>query len=382
MLLSPDAGAVHGAAPAEQFERSATALLAPADAHLTTALTGLAPAEREPVRAGAMAALHETVLRKVSRVLVLELNAARVTGSLAAADSAGRWAEFVDRTCEPGYWDTLTPRYPTLLPRLRTLISNRVAAAIELAHRFTADRDALGVGELTATEFGAGDSHRGGRTVVLLHGTTGSVAYKPRSVAVDRALANLLAAVVPAEDHPIRVPAVHVRDGYGWAEHVAHQHCTTDDELITFYRNLGRWLAVMRLLGGTDLHQENLIAAGPVPVVVDCETLFTPRQPVPPSGYGAATDAAHAMVVGSVLGTGLLPGRGLALNWRGIDTSAIGSLPGQQPAPDVPMIMAAGTDTAHIGFGKGRSSAVPARSCRCCASRNSPVTTTSSPTPA
>jgi hypothetical protein len=73
---------------------------------------------------------------------------------------------------------------------------------------------------------------------------------------------------------------------------------------------------------------------------------------VPPSGYGEAADAAHAMVAGSVLGAGLLPGRGLVLNWRGIDTSAIGSLPGQQPAPDVPVIVAAGTDTAHIRFGK------------------------------
>lgn len=352
MLLSHDTGAVHRAAPAEQFERSATALLAAADTHLTTALTGLAPAERDAIRAGAMTALHETVLRKISRVLVLELNAARLTGSLTAADSAGRWAEFVDRTCEPGYWDSLAPRYPTLLPRLRTVIANRVAATIELAHRFDKDRDELDTGELTGTEFGAGDSHRGGRTVVLLHGTTGSVVYKPRSVAVDRALADFLAAVVPGEDHPIRVPAVRVKAGYGWAEHVAHRHCATDAELTAFYRNLGHWLGVMRLLGGTDLHQENLIAAGPVPVVVDCETLFTPRQPVPPSGYGAATDAAHAMVAGSVLGTGLLPGRGLVLNWRGIDTSAIGSLPGQQPAPDVPVIVDAGTDRAHIGFAK------------------------------
>ena len=47
------------------------------------------------------------MLRKVSRVLVLELNAARITGALTAADSTGRWTEFVDRTCQPDYWDTL-----------------------------------------------------------------------------------------------------------------------------------------------------------------------------------------------------------------------------------------------------------------------------------
>lgn len=355
MLLTDETGAVQEAAPAtdEQFERSATAFLAPAAAELTSALvrTGLAAAEQAAIRTGAMAALHDTVLRKISRVLVLELNAARITGSLTAADSAGRWAEFVDRTCVPGYWASLR-RYPPLLGRLHTVVANRVAAAVELATRFARDRELLDIGELTSAEFGAGDSHRGGRAVVLLRGTRKSTVYKPRSVAVDRALANLLAAVVPDEDDPIRVPSVHIRPGYGWAEHVTHRYCATDAELQAFYRNLGRWLAVMRLVGGTDLHQENLIAAGPVPIVVDCETLFTPRQPAPPSGYGEATDAAHAMVASSVLGTGLLPGRGLVLGWRGIDTSAIGSLPGQQPTPDVPVIVGGGTDTARVGFAK------------------------------
>ncbi len=354
LASEPVSPAAPGVEDAEQFERSATAFLAPADADLAAALagTGLAAAEQAALHTGAMTALHETVLRKVSRVLVLELNAARLTGTLTATDSAGRWAEFVARTCEPGYWESLGTHYPTLLPRLRTVVANRVAAAVELAHRFAADRGELDIGELTGAAFGAGDSHRGGRSVVLLTGTTGAVVYKPRSVAVDQALADLLAAVVPDADDPIRVPSVLVRPGYGWAERVVHRYCVTDDELARFYRNLGRWLAVMRLVGGTDLHQENLIAVGPVPVVVDCETLFTPRQPAPPSGYGEATDAALAMVAGSVLGTGLLPGRGLVLAWRGIDTSAIGALPGQQPAPEVPVIMAAGTDTAHIGFAR------------------------------
>jgi lantibiotic modifying enzyme len=108
----------------------------------------------------------------------------------------------------------------------------------------------------------------------------------------------------------------------------------------------------MRLIGGSDLHQENLIAAGPVPVVVDCETLFTPHQDKPLSGYGAAMDQALELISGSVLGTGLLPGRGVALGWRGVDASAIGSLPGQQPVPDVPAIVAAGTDLARVGLVK------------------------------
>ncbi|HEX8865278.1 MAG TPA: type 2 lanthipeptide synthetase LanM family protein, partial [Lentzea sp.] len=93
----------------------------------------------------------------------------------------------------------------------------------------------------------------------------------------------------------------------------------------------------------------NLIAAGPVPVVVDCETLFTPVYELGrPSGHGLAVDRAVSLVGGTVLRTGLLPGRGLALGWRGVDSSAIGSLPGQQPSAPVPMVVDGGTDLARV----------------------------------
>ena len=51
----------------------------------------------------------------------------------------------------------------------------------------------------------------------------------------------------------------------------------------------------------------------------------------------------------TVLRTGLLPGRGIVLGWRGVDISAVGALPGQQPVADQPVIVDAGSDRARIG---------------------------------
>ncbi|GAA2204950.1 type 2 lanthipeptide synthetase LanM family protein [Nonomuraea monospora] len=332
-------------------------LLEPALAGLAAQLGrigGLSEAEREIVRAAAETSALETVRLKTNRVLLLELNAARITGRLTGRDPRARWREWEERASKRAYWESLAEHYPTLLPRLERVIAGRCAAALTLATRFAADRPALApltstaTGELIALSFGAGDSHRGGQTVAMLACTSGVLVYKPRSVAVDIALARLLASVLKDEPARITVPDVVSRDGYGWARHVQHRHCDGERELRVFYRNLGHWLAVMRLLGGSDLHAENLVAAGPVPTVVDCETLFTPRSPFEPTGYGLALDRAALLVGGSVLGTGLLPGRGLALGWRGVDTSAIGSLPGQQPAPKVPVIVDAGTDAARI----------------------------------
>jgi type 2 lantibiotic biosynthesis protein LanM len=105
----------------------------------------------------------------------------------------------------------------------------------------------------------------------------------------------------------------------------------------------------MRLLSGSDLHAENVIAEGGTPVVVDCETLFTPKIPPSPSGYGAAVDEAGELIARTVFSIGVLPGRGMGLGWRGVDVSGVGMLPGQQPMQRQLGIIGAGTDEAHVG---------------------------------
>ncbi|NUR62108.1 MAG: type 2 lantipeptide synthetase LanM [Catenulispora sp.] len=346
---------------AADFEPALDRLIEPALSGLADGLaaeSGLGVYEQRAVLDGAREALTAALLRKVNRLLLLELNAARVTGRLTAADSAGRWAEWLAGTRRPGFWASLDGDYPALARRLRAVIDNRCAAALALARAFAADRAVLaglpgvGPGDLVEVEFGAGDSHHGGRTVALLRTASGRVVFKPRSVAVDQRLGDLLEVVLAGRSQAdrIRVPEVVACDGYGWAEHVGHRYCADDAELSAFYRNIGHWLAVMRLVGGSDLHAENVIAAGPVPVVVDCETLFTPHAKAVPSGRGLANDRAAERVADSVLRTGLLPGRGQALGWRGVDSSAVGALPGQQPAISMPVIIGAGTDEARLGY--------------------------------
>jgi type 2 lantibiotic biosynthesis protein LanM len=353
------------AGEALEFRRSLTCLAAPALEQLAAGLRlvpGLGDAERLALRNGAASALYEAVHAKVSRVLLLELNAARVADQLSADSTAGRWAEFVEASAGPQFWESLAQHYPTLLPRVHALADHRCLAALALAQRLAADRAMLGSmagavqGELAEVTFGAGDSHRGGHSVAVLGFADGRVVYKPRSVQVDAILAGLLDAVLTdiSPQARIRVPDVVPRGEYGWARHVTHQYCADAEQLRCFYRGIGHWLAVMRLLGGSDLHAENVIACGPVPVVVDCETLFTPQLPAKPSGFGLAFDQGSAMVGVTVLRTGLLPNRGMALGWRGVDSSAAGALPGQQPPAQAPVITEAGSDRARIGFAPGQ----------------------------
>ncbi|HEX6832442.1 MAG TPA: type 2 lanthipeptide synthetase LanM family protein [Rudaea sp.] len=344
----------------DNFTPSLGCLLTPALERLATRLSGiatLAARERDAVLAQTRESLYSFLHGKLARVLLLELNAARVTGRLARPDSAQRWAEFLELSSQKQFWEDLSAHYPPLLPRIETIIRNRCAASFDLAQRWAADRarlDALcgaPAGELVELRFGAGDSHRGGLTVAVVRCEGGSLVYKPRSMAIDRVLQDFIAHLESAHGSPlsIRIPKVLDCGEYGWSEFVAHRYADGEDELRTFYRGIGNLIAVMHLLGASDLHAENLIACGPTPVVVDCETLFTPRIPMPKSGLGEALDRASALIAGTVLNIGLLPGRGQALGWRGVDNSGIGGLAGEQPMFAQPAILKAGTDEAYLG---------------------------------
>jgi type 2 lantibiotic biosynthesis protein LanM len=322
----------------------------------------LASTERDAIHAGIARSLRETVWPLVSRAVVLELHIARRAGRFTATDSANRWQEWVNHLSGPAGWDELAAIYPALRPRLETVVGNRCTAALRLARRYAHDRASLAglpggeTGKLTEVEFGFGASRYGGQTTTMLKGGNGRLVYKPRSVAVDAALGVLLSRLLPEEpaDTRIRVPEVlpgqDADGGYGWARHVAHRYCYDDAELRAFYRGLGQWLAVLELLSGSDLHAENLIAAGPVPTVVDCETLFTPLPPMTFSGYGKAADRARELLGGSVLATGLLPGRVTRSGLRGLDVSGAAALPGQQPVLHVAGLVGQGRDEVSVGL--------------------------------
>ena len=319
-------------------------------------MPGLDDGERAALLHEALRALRESASRKLNRVLLLELHAAKLSGQLTADDEKDKFVQFLELAVQPSFREALRKRYPVLEARLGRALGQLGDAVVAMAARLAADREALAaflgrpLGALCAVRLGEGDVHEGGQTVAQLEFAGGKVMYKPRSLRIDAALAAFLADLFQGGADAIRVPAVFDRGTYGWTAFAEHRYCAGDGELKTFYRNIGHWLAVMRLLGGTDIHHENLIASGPIPYVVDVESLFVPDPPVKPSGLGQAVDLADAMIRSSVLRTGLVPFRAPVLGLDGVDISAIGALPGEQPKIRVPEIIKHGTAQAHFGL--------------------------------
>lgn len=346
-----------GASPDDTFASIVDKLIADilaSTAAAIRALPGLDSAEQAALIAEAGRALHESAERKLNRVLLLELHAAKLGGQLTAPDERGKFLQFVALAQRDAFRQTLRQRYPVLESRWQRALGQQAAAMVCLAERIALDRDRLATlldtpaGPLRAVRLGEGDVHDGGHTVAQLSFAGGKLMYKPRSLAVDAALQAFLDELFRDEVDAIRIPAVLDRGAYGWTAFAEHRYCADADELRVFYRNVGHWLAVMRLLGGTDIHHENLIACGPVPCVVDVESLFVPDPAMKPSGLGDAVDLADAVIRASVLRTGLVPFRAPLLGLDGVDISAIGALPGEQPMIRVPEIVRHGTTEAHV----------------------------------
>src|SRR5690242_12687682 len=158
------------------FDRPLGSLVSPALDELATQLSfvkGLSARERDVITHATRESLYTVLHSKVSRLLILELNAARVTGRLSGENPEQRWQQFLELSSQRSFWDELASHYPSLLGRVGAIVQKRCTATLRFAQRWTADRRRLeglcagDPGELNELSFGAGDSHRDGSTVAI-----------------------------------------------------------------------------------------------------------------------------------------------------------------------------------------------------------------------
>jgi type 2 lantibiotic biosynthesis protein LanM len=283
-----------------------------------------------------VAALAPAVLFKISKPVILELNIARLEERLEGATGQDRFLDFVRRLTHDQGILPLLAKYPVLARQLVVDIDQWADYLSEFLTHLSTDWDAVcqtftpDLGELVEVEAGKGDTHRRGRSVLLLRFSSGKkLLYKPKPLAVDVHFQELLGWLNERGAHPPLRPLKLLNRGtYGWSEFVRTSPCSSEEEVRRFYQRQGGYLAVLYALDATDLHNENLIAAGEHPMLVDLEALFHPyvqgKESIP---YELA--AAEGLDE-SVWQVGLLP----RLVWSdgdspGIDTSGLGGLPGQ-----------------------------------------------------
>lgn len=300
--------------------------------------------------------LAAQLLWTITRVAVLELNVARLEERVAGATPEERFERFIELLRSPAEALEILARYPVLAQQLAVRIRNWSDASIELLSRLAADWDDIRAtlapvedpGRITEVRSGAGDRHRGGRTVcILTFASNWQLVYKPRAMAVAAHFQDLLDWMNQRGFTPaFRRLGVLDRRGYGWMEFAAAAPCAARGEVQRFYQRMGGYLALLYALDASDFHYENLIAAGEHPVLIDLESIVQPRAPVPDGGD---SDWLASEAIGrSVLRIGLLPQRAWGGAGEGIDVSGLGAPAGQLSADQLPYWEDRGTDTMRL----------------------------------
>jgi type 2 lantibiotic biosynthesis protein LanM len=192
---------------------------------------------------------------------------------------------FLRYLCTPDQAVEFFARYPLLCRFIVLAIEQWKSATFEFCGRLERDcpainavlSDLIQVGSIRSME-AAGDFHQQGRFVGIVKFTDGRrLAYKPRDMELENAVAEFITWVGAETRLLLRQPRTIVRKGYGWQEYLGHEECADPLQFANYYRRLGGILAIGRLISAADLHYQNLVAHGDLPIVVDGEAFVRPR---------------------------------------------------------------------------------------------------------
>ncbi|WP_135852001.1 type 2 lanthipeptide synthetase LanM family protein [Halorussus salinus] len=239
----------------------------------------------------------------------------------AATDLTAVYDEFVADVRNADY-EPVFEEYPVLLELLGVVADQWRGMVRRLDDRLAADRDLLSrtfgegdddgddsdgepLGRLRDVATFSDDPHGEGEIVLRLDFESRSVVYKPRSVGGEAAFGDLLDWTNRHADVPdLYAPTALDRGDYGWMEHVSHRPCDSAAAVGRYYERMGALTALAFLLGSTDLHHDNLVAMGEHPVIVDQETVLSPRVG---SSNKPVSPAMDSLLGESVLNTVLIP---------------------------------------------------------------------------
>ena len=303
--------------------------------------------------------LEGQLMEILTRTAILELNVARLQGLLSGDTPQERFESFLQHLQKPAAISAFLEEYSVLGRQLVITVNRWLNFSLEFLQHLCQDWDAICTtlspetdpGMLVKIDGGKGDTHRGGRAVLIAEFSSGfQVVYKPRALDVDVHFQQLLDWLNQHGNHPpFRTLKVINRGNRGWVEFVAAKTCTTKEEVRRFYERQGAYLALLYALEATDFHHENLIAVGEHPILIDLESLFHPR----PEKFdlNQSKDLAINTLGHSVLRIGLLPQRIMAnAEQDGVEISGLGGKDGQLTPFPVQYVEGQRTDEMRIGY--------------------------------
>jgi len=318
--LGPLHHTLHHSYPLFSFLRSAEPIIGHFATRFSNDATVMAreyqivPFDVQDVCRSFVGSLLESFQRMLAQTMILQLNIARLQGELSGESPSERFQSFIDMLGDRVFVMQILREYPVLARQLIRRAEQWLASGLMFLRHFLDDwptiresfAGASHPGTLVGVQGPLGDSHRGGRSVLVVCFSSGlRLVYKPRSLQIEQHFQDFLSWLnCRTGDLTFKTLTILNCEDHGWVDFVNAGDCESKDGVRRFYERQGGYLALFYLLNGSDFHCENVIASGEHPVIVDVEALFHPS-------LGVSTQGIHGVAAGfrenSVLRSGLLP---------------------------------------------------------------------------
>lgn len=192
------------------------------------------------------------------------------------------------------------------------------------------------------------DSHNGGETVfILVLKNKNKLVYKSRSLKAEVYLQKTINFINPGLIYNLGEFNILDCGNYGWEEFIESDCCRSYEQLERYYYRFGALIFISYILNANDFHEENLIANGEYPHIIDAETILE-NWKVSDQQY--ARDSINIMLRQSVMSSGLLPKKRFDKNGQGIDMSAVGGQGGTLFPFKIPHIVDEYTSNMHLEY--------------------------------
>jgi type 2 lantibiotic biosynthesis protein LanM len=315
------------------------------------------PFNRETIEDILLSYLYNNLINMISRVLILELNVARLKGELNGDTPKERFNQFLDYIHRKDFIIAIFKEYPILLRLIVECTNKWLKFYLEflnhLCDNWLKICEIFNVNDqndvLVELKSNVGDRHRGGKSVIIVAFKSGfKIVYKPRTLKVDEHFQNFLVWINEHSEN-VKYHTLKMLDEstHGWMEYVPHQGCQSLNEVQRFYERQGGYIAIMYVLQAIDFHFENIIAMGEHPMLIDLESLFHPR--INEIKSIESTLIAANTMLNSILRSMLLPQRVLSnVEYSGIDVSGLSADDGQLLPGQYPYFNKTGTDEMRI----------------------------------
>ncbi|RPF34481.1 type 2 lanthipeptide synthetase LanM [Streptomyces sp. TLI_185] len=219
------------------------------------------------------------------RTLIGEFHQHRQTRGLPpTADSDTALTSFSELLRDERRRTELLARYPVLERRLDGVTRNMLDSYREMLRAYRADRHALAetfgltAGEtITAVEPSGSDPHNDNRSVMFVSTSGGHhLVFKPRPLTADDFARDLYRAASAHLAHSLErcVPDSLSRTDHGWQRFTRAEPMGSAGQPARYFYRFGALTCLFSAIGATDLHDENLLAHGEYPCVIDTETLL------------------------------------------------------------------------------------------------------------